>query len=209
MSRPNFGQAYWESLWTTTIEQHAQKIAAHAPNRYLIEEASQLAPGRALDMGCGCGAEAIWLAERGWLVTAVDFSPSALAQGARTAKAHGGDVSKHIAWIEGALATWDAPQDKFDLAISLYVHIASSEEAMIEKLAGSVRIGGTLLLVGHRPVDPVTGKPTAAIHQNQVSVEGAASALDSSCWELLTAEQRTRGVKGTGVDAVIWARRKA
>jgi hypothetical protein len=75
-------------------------------------------------------------------------------------------------------------------------------------VASGVAREGTLLLVGHCPIDPSTGAATAAANQVQVSVEGAVAALDSTLWELLVAEERPRVVPGTGVDAVIRARRR-
>jgi len=67
--------------------------------------------------------------------------------------------------------------------------------------------GGTQFLVGHRPIDPATGAPTSAVGQVQVSVEDAIAALDSHRWEFVVAENRPRAAQGTGVDAVIRARR--
>ena len=78
---------------------------------------------------------------------------------------------------------------------------------MVRRLAAGVAVGGTLLLVGHRPVDPATGQATAAASQVQVSVEATVAALDPREWEVLVAEERPRAAAGTGVDAVIRARR--
>jgi hypothetical protein len=78
---------------------------------------------------------------------------------------------------------------------------------MVQRMASGVAPGGTLFLVGHRPIDPATGKPTAAASQVQVSVEEAVSALAAPTWELVVAEELPRAVAGTGVDAVIRARR--
>jgi hypothetical protein len=75
-------------------------------------------------------------------------------------------------------------------------------------MASGVAPGGSLLMVGHRPIDPATGKPTAAANQVQISVEAAVANIDSPDWELLVAEERPRSVAGTGVDAVIRARRR-
>jgi hypothetical protein len=69
--------------------------------------------------------------------------------------------------------------------------------------------GGTLFLVGHRPIDPATGAATAAMGQVQVSVEAARAALDPNQWELIVAADRPRPLMGTGVDAVIRARRRS
>ena len=107
------------------------------------------------------GAEALWLAARGWRVTAVDFSVTALDHARSTAQTIGADVAERIEWTEGDLATWTPSPGHYDLVISLYVHVNGSVEAMIRGGAG-VAPGGTLLLVGHRPVDPATGAPTPA-----------------------------------------------
>ena len=78
---------------------------------------------------------------------------------------------------------------------------------MVGRMAAGVAPGGTLFLVGHRPVDPATGAATAAAGQVQVSVDTAVAALDPGRWEVVVAEDRPRAAAGTGVDAVIRARR--
>jgi hypothetical protein len=90
----------------------------------------------------------------------------------------------------------------------LYVHVAGSLEAMVGRIANGVAPGGTAFLVGHRSIDPSTRGATAAASHVQVSVEGAVAALDSNLWEFVVAEERPRAVAGTGVDAVIRARRR-
>lgn len=205
----SFDRAYWEQLWEKTLREHPDKVARRPPNAHLIAEVGGLRPGRALDAGCGHGAETLWLAGHGWEVTAVDFSASALAHGRSTAEALGPDIAGRVTWVEGDLAVWAPPRDHFDLVVCLYVHIAGSVEEMVRRMARGIAPGGRLLMVGHRPIDPATGKPTAAASQVQVSVEGAVAALDPSGWELVVAEERPRAIAGTGVDAVILARRAA
>jgi hypothetical protein len=123
------------------------------------------------------------------------------------AEAVGADVSDRVVWVEGDLATWTAPPGHFDLVVSLYVHVAGSVEGMVRRMANGVSVGGTLFMVGHRPIDPATGAATAAAGQVQVSVEDAVAALGPRCWQMVVAEERPRPVAGTGVDAVIRARR--
>lgn len=94
----------------------------------------------------------------------------------------------------------------YDLVVSLYVHTPGPVEAMVHRLASGVAPGGTLFLVGHQPVDPATGAPTAAAGQTQVSLEAARNALDPSQWTFAIAEERSR-TAGSGVDAVISAQR--
>jgi 2-polyprenyl-3-methyl-5-hydroxy-6-metoxy-1,4-benzoquinol methylase len=207
MTKPAYDQTFWEQLWSKTLREQADKVAQRPPNAQLVREAGSLYPGRALDAGCGHGAETLWLSAHGWQVTAVDFSASALAHGRSKADAAGADVSERIDWIEGDLATWTPQPGHFDLVACLYVHVAGSVEEMVRRMASGVAVGGTLFMVGHRPLDPATGAATAAAGQVQISVESAVAALDPRCWELVVAEERPRPVAGTGVDAVIRARR--
>jgi SAM-dependent methyltransferase len=205
----SFDRAHWERLWEKTLREHPDKVAQRPPNAQLIAavESLRLPPGRALDAGCGHGAETLWLAGHGWEVTAVDFSASALAHGRSTAEALGADIAERVTWIEADLGTWAPSGDDFDLVVCLYVHVAGAVDDMVRRMASGVAPTGTLLMVGHRPIDPATGKPTAAANQRQVSVEDAVRALEPSKWELVVAEERPRAVAGTGVDAVILARR--
>lgn len=205
----DYDRAYWEQLWAKTLREHPDKVARRPPNAHLIAEIANLRPGRALDAGCGHGAETLWLAAHGWEVTAVDFSASALAQGRSMAEALGADIAARITWVEGDLAVWEPPPDHFDLVVSLYVHVAGSVDEMVRRLAIGVAPGGTVLMIGHRPIDPETGQPTPARNQVQISVESAVAALDPNVWKIAVAEERRRAVAGSGVDAVILARRVA
>jgi 2-polyprenyl-3-methyl-5-hydroxy-6-metoxy-1,4-benzoquinol methylase len=209
MTQPKFDQDFWEQLWSKTLREHADKVASRPPNAHLMAEVADLPPKRALDAGCGHGADTLWLAAHGWHVTAVDFSAAALAHGRSMAEAAGVEVAQRIHWIESDLATWSVEPGQYDLVVCLYVHISGSVEEMVRRMASGVAPGGTLFLVGHRPIDPSTGAATAAARQVQVSVEAAVAALDSKLWELVVAEERPRAVAGTGVDAVIRARRRA
>jgi 2-polyprenyl-3-methyl-5-hydroxy-6-metoxy-1,4-benzoquinol methylase len=209
MTKPKFDQDFWEQLWSKTLREQGEKLARRPPNAHLVAEVGTLPPGRALDAGCGHGSDTLWLASRGWHVTAVDFSAAALAHGRSMAEAAGVELGKRIDWLEGDLATWTAQPGHYDLVVCLYVHVAGSVEEMVARMASGVAPGGTLFLVGHRPIDPSTGAATAAANQVQVSVEAAVATLDSKQWEVIVAEERQRAIAGTGVDAVIRARRRS
>lgn len=200
-----FDRDSWERRWSRALRQHADAVAQRPPNAHLLAEAANLRPGLALDAGAGDGAEALWLAARGWQVTAVDFSRTALEHARLTAESFGADVADRIEWIEADLATWTPRLDHYDLVSCLYVHVAGSVSEMVRRLAAAVARGGTLLLVGHRPVDPTTGAQTPAAGQVQVDVDTALAALGPSRWEILVAEDRPRQKAGTGVDAVVRA----
>jgi hypothetical protein len=127
--------------------------------------------------------------------------------GRSTAEAIGAGVAECVDWVEGDLVTWTPQAGRYDLVACLYVHVAGSVEEMVRRMATGVAPGGTLFLVGHRPIDPATGTATPAAGQVQVSVDEAVAALDPARWEYVVAENRPRAMAGTGVDAVICARR--
>jgi len=124
------------------------------PNRFLLAEVELLPAGRALDLASGEGRNAVWLAERGWEVTGVDFSNVGLDKARRLAEARG--VSAQ--W-ELADATEYAPSGAaFDLVIVMYLHLpAAQRRAAFANAAAAVAVGGTLLVVGHDITNPNKG----------------------------------------------------
>jgi SAM-dependent methyltransferase len=208
VTEPMYGRAFWERLWSKTLSERGDQVAHRPANEHLTSEIGGLEAGLALDAGCGHGSDALWLAAQGWQVTAVDFSAAALAHGRSAAEAAGPDLAGRIDWVEADLGTWIPEPGCYDLVASLYVHIAGSVEEMVRRMAAAVAPGGTLFLVGHRPVDPATGDPTPAAGQVQISVETVTSALAPDGWELIVAEDRPRAATNSGVDAVVRARRR-
>ena len=204
-----YDRDFWEGRWEQALREHGDQISQRPPNAHLTAEVGDLPPGRALDAGCGHGSDTLWLATRGWQVTAVDFAATALSHARSTAEAMGADVAERIDWVEADLGNWTPEWDAYDLVVCLYVHVVGSVEEMVQRMATGVAPGGTLLMVGHRPIDPATGAPTPAAGQMQVSVEEASAALDPVRWELVVAEDRLRAQAGTGVDAVIRALRRS
>src|SRR5690625_243597 len=85
------------------------------PNAALVANAADLTPGRALDLGCGEGAAAIWLAQQGWQVTAIDVSATALAR----ACAHASARRAEVEWVQADLAAWE-PSESYDLVTSFF-----------------------------------------------------------------------------------------
>ena len=202
-----YDQDFWEARWSQALREHGDRVAQRPPNVQLTAEVGDLHPGRALDAGCGHGSDTLWLAAGGWQVTAVDFAATALTYARSTAEAMRPDVAERIDWVEADLATWTPQREAYDLVVCLYVHVAGSVEETVGRMATGVAPGGTVFLVGHRAIDPATGAATAAAGQVQVSVEAALAALDPGRWQPVVAEERPRPVAGTGVDAVIRARR--
>ena len=122
---------------------------AHAstdPSPFLIAEIADLSPGTALDLACGAGRNAVWLAERGWRVTAADFSGVALGMARRLAAERRVDVE----WIEADVVSWTAPSPAYDLVCVLYLQLPAPERrSALARAAAAVRPGGTLVIVGH------------------------------------------------------------
>jgi len=207
VTTPSYDRDFWEQLWSQTLHERGGDVARRPPNAHLTAEVGGLRPGLALDAGCGHGSDTLWLAAHGWQVTAVDFSAAALTHARSTADAAGADVAGRVDWVEADLASWTPQPGRYELVACLYVHVAGSVEEMVRRMGAGVAPGGTLLLVGHRPVDPATGAATPAAGQLQVSVDTAIAALDQQRWAVDVAEDRPRAAAGTGVDAVIRARR--
>jgi SAM-dependent methyltransferase len=116
------------------------------PNRFVAEELAALPPGRAIDLACGEGRNAIWLAERGWQVTAVDFSPAGLARGARLAAGRGASVD----WVQADLLGYQPAPRGYDLVLIAYLQLpAASLAGVLRAAAAAVAPGGTLFVIAH------------------------------------------------------------
>lgn len=200
-------QEFWDARYGSRDE-----LWSGAPNPRLVEHASQLGVGRALDVGCGEGADAIWLAERTWRVTALDVSPVALARGARRAAAVGADVAWRIDWLHEDLLTWAGPEPaSYDLVSAQFVHLPEElREPLFGRLAAAVAPGGTLLIVGHRPPDGRAIKPGGPPPGLFYSAAEFAAPLDERAWEIVVAAalERSDTHHGHTHDVVLRAHRR-
>jgi SAM-dependent methyltransferase len=116
------------------------------PNRFLVEEVAGRAPGRALDLACGEGRNALWLAERGSQVTAVDFSAVGLEKARRLAFERG----LELVLVEADVLEWGPPAASFDLVVVMYLHLpAGARRRVLQRAASALALGATLLVVGH------------------------------------------------------------
>jgi cyclopropane fatty-acyl-phospholipid synthase-like methyltransferase len=177
-----------------------------------VAEATGLAPGRALDVGSGEGADAIWLAARGWRVTGLDFSTVALEKAAGHAAAAG--VGDRVEWCHADLRTWRPDGPAYDLVTSQFMHQPDGAmTALVGRLAEAVAPGGTLLVVGHHPRDHATGL-RHGVPDMLFTAEDLLPALDPAAWEVEAVETRPRQAPGpdggtvTVHDAVLRARRR-
>jgi SAM-dependent methyltransferase len=124
----------------------AELVWSARPNRFLVAEAEGLAPGRALDLACGEGRHAVWLAGLGWRVTGVDFSAVAIAKARELARAR--EVS--VEWAVADLTEYEPEARAFDLVCTFYLQLAPAERStVVARAAAAVAAGGLFLLVGH------------------------------------------------------------
>jgi SAM-dependent methyltransferase len=157
------------------------------PNPHLVTTATELAPATALDVGCGEGADAIWLAARGWRVTGIDVSTAALDRAAKHAVEAGAAVADRIAWQQADVLSWDPAPQQYDLVSAHFMQLpARAREALHRRLAAAVRPGGTLLIVGHHPSDLDTTARRLKIPDTLFTAEQAAAVLDPNEWTITT-----------------------
>ena len=145
-----FERPAWEERYS------GEKVWSGRVNVQLAAEAPSLTPGRAMDIGCGEGGDAIWLASQGWQVTAVDFADAALARTAQHAEEAG--VADRIETRRIDIRTFEPAGEAWDLITSHFFHLPDGGMPdVVRRLASAVAPGGTLLVVGHHPEDLKTG----------------------------------------------------
>jgi SAM-dependent methyltransferase len=176
-----FDEAFWDERYSSQ-----SSLWSGNPNVQLISETSQLSPGAALDVGSGEGADAIWLAQRGWQVTAVDLSTVAIRRATAHAAQAGATTAGRIEWLHADLADWDPGPARYDLVSAQYMHLpAQMREALFRRLAGSVTPGGTLLIVGHHPSDLQT-IPRPLPPELFFTGDDIVALLDPGVWDIIT-----------------------
>jgi thioredoxin reductase/SAM-dependent methyltransferase len=201
-----FERPAWEERYS------GDKVWSGRVNAQLAAEAPSLTPGRAMDVGCGEGGDAIWLASQGWEVTAVDFADAALARVAEHAEEAG--VGDRIETRRIDVRSFDAAGETWDLVTSHFFHLPDGGMPdVVRRLAAAVAPGGTLLVVGHDAGDLATGLRHGH-HSFMHTAEQLLPALDDD-WVVEVAESRPRTQKHpeTGedvevADSVLKARRK-
>lgn len=174
-----------------------ERVWRGEPHEELVEAVAELPPGTALDVAAGEGRHAIWLAEHGWDVTAVDFSAVGLDKGRAEAQRRGLD----IAWVVDDVTTWDTEQ-RFDLIVVAFLHMG---EEFFSHLRGLLAPGGWLVVVSHAKrnlTDGVGGPQNPDVLHDEEMLRQAASGLDIV--KLAEVERHTEA--GTAIDIVLCAR---
>jgi SAM-dependent methyltransferase len=175
------------------------------PNRFLVAEVSELAPGRGLDLACGEGQNSIWLAGLGWRMLGVDYSSVAIEKARGRAERDGVGVEL----LCEDLVTYEPEPGAFDLVLLLYLHVPAEERRIVlERAASALAPGGTLVLLGHdlrNITDGVGGPSDPSILYTPDDIVAELPGL-----EIEKAERILRDVDGEerdAIDALVRARR--
>jgi SAM-dependent methyltransferase len=124
----------------------AEMVWTAEPNRFVVDELQDLAPGRALDIAAGEGRNAVWLAARGWQVTAVDFSAAGLDKGRHLAQARGVAVD----WVHADVRDYQPEAGSFQLVLVAYLQLREAElDGVLRQAMTALAPGGVVLVVGH------------------------------------------------------------
>ncbi|MFW3171392.1 class I SAM-dependent methyltransferase [Geodermatophilus sp. CPCC 206100] len=185
--------------WNARYAEQQQWSAG--PNALVAELLEGLPPGRAVDLAAGEGRHALWLADRGWQVTAVDFSATGLARGQERPGA------ERVTWVTADVLDWSAPASSLDLVLVAYLHLPEPDTtALFRRAVTWLRPGGRLLVLGH-DVDNVTagvgGPQDPTILHSVTRLAPVAALLDVDRLE----QVRRETPAGTALDTLLWGRR--
>ena len=192
----------WDERYRAT-----ELVWGAGPNRFLVDEVTGLKPGTALDVACGEGRNAIWLAQNGWQVVGVDFSPVGLEKAHRLAVESGVTVE----WVQGDLTTWEPP-NTYDLVVVMYLHLPGDiRHSVFARMAKSVAPGGTMLVVGHDMLNlsEGTGGPQnpAVLYGPEDVVGDIGSVLTIERAERVRRPVSTSEGEATAIDVLVRAHR--
>ena len=190
--REALSAAYWDERYGG-----AGRVWSGRPNQRLVEQVADLTPGTALDVACGEGGDAVWLARQGWEVTAVDVSEVALAKVAAHAEEEGVGDRIRIGFYDALADPRPAGRRTFDLVTVSFLHVPEPDfPAIYRGIADAVAPGGRLLVTAHHPEDVVTGArhdhgPGLMFEPDRVlTTLGAGD--PGSAWEVEVADTPTR-----------------
>jgi SAM-dependent methyltransferase len=193
----------WDARYRTS-----ELIWTAEPNRFVVAVLADVPPGVGLDLACGEGRNAVWLAEQGWTMTAADFSGEALAKAAALSGARGVEVTL----VQADAVTWSPPSGQ-DLVLLAYLHLpAADRAAALGHAVGACRPGGQVVVVGHARANLEGGYGGPQDPAVLLEPEEVAADLRAAGAEVLRAEHVERPVstedgERTAIDTLLVARR--
>jgi SAM-dependent methyltransferase len=179
------------------------------PNRTFAEEVGALEPGRALDLGAGEGRNAIWLAQRGWAATAVDFSDVALGKARQLAAANDVEIETVVADV----TAYEPPAAAHDLVAVIYLHLPEDQRRLVhQRAAAALAPGGTLVVLGHDTTNLTDGHGGPQDPSVLYTPDDVVADLDDTGLVVTRAERVHRTVstadgERTAIDGLVVARR--
>lgn len=197
------GSEMWNTRYAVAAAS-AASVWSLDPNVFVTEVVSPIGPGTAIDLGCGEGRNALWLAQRGWQVTGVDFSSHGLESGRRRAEALGLEID----WELADASVWVSP-DLVDLVVVAYLQLDSDQlAAAISCSAAALESGGRIVLVAHDVDNIARGVGGPQNPSVLTSVDALRAAADAAELEIERCEQVLRPIgDGHAIDVVLIARR--
>lgn len=180
---------FWEDRYASEERVWSGKV-----NHALVQVASVLTPGRALDLGCGEGGDVVWLAEHGWDATGVDISTTATRRAADAARA-GGVPDDGIHFVAADLSTW-SPTGTYDLITASFLQspVELPRADILRRMVDHVTPGGHLLVVAHAAMPPWAKNPSH--HHSFPTPDEEVAALGLDGWTTEIAEVRSREATG-------------
>jgi len=172
----------------------ADLVWSATPNQFVEAELAGLRPGRALDLAAGEGRNALWLAGRGWHVTAVDFSRAGLDKGRRLQQHHDADGSS-IEWVQADVLTYDAAAASYDLVLLAYLQLTPDHRrTAVQRGFAALRAGGTFFVVAHDSSNLTEGTGGPPDPDVLYTAENVLADLDGERFEVERADRVARVV---------------
>jgi SAM-dependent methyltransferase len=186
---PRTPVAYWEERYSGE-----RPVWSGAPNATLVDVLRGLTPGRALDLGCGEGGDAVWLAAQGWNVTGIDISPTAVARAAAAAEAAG--LGEDRIRFRAADLSDLALDDRFELVTAGFFHstVALPRTDILRRAAARVASGGHLFLLTHAAMPPWAPPEVHEHHFLRPDEEVAELDLDAAEWSSVRVDTVARAI---------------
>ncbi|QNN51650.1 class I SAM-dependent methyltransferase [Nocardioides mesophilus] len=180
----------WDERYAGT-----EMVWSAGPNQFVASELAGLRPGRAVDLAAGEGRNAIWLAEQGWEVTAVDFSLIGLEKGRRALAVHPAGADLHVDWVHSDVLEWTPGPVGYDLALMAYLQIPADQLHTAVRHAFTALVpGGTLFVVAHDSTNLTEGTGGPQDPDVLYTAEDVLAALDGERFDVERAERVARTV---------------